>query len=280
MKKVVLLIAVLFISLAGCNRNQEAEKIDRLIDNFLAEKVGNYLSPFLSADHMLFSALALYQENGFDFSFENHISVSAYKDALRALTVDDFAGWNIYNNAFRFFTIARALGADTAFFTDFMLASDFDNLPENSVPLLFMATKDQDLLEIIYSYQPTDTDTAAFHLMALSYDKENVLYQTKVDELMTFMMENLGYGGIESWGTINSCSTAMFVLALMANGINPSSIEYQGRSLIDFLLDYYVGDGFSFEIGGEVDLMFSTPQVFTALIVYRIFHKSGAVSLF
>jgi len=284
MKKVVIfIVVVLFIGLIACNGkddNKQIERIDQLIDSFLNEKVSDYLYPFNRADFMLFRALDLYQEHGFDFSFEEHISVSDYKELLADLTVDDFAGWNPYNNAFRFFSIARSLGADASFFTSFMLASNFDTLPENSVPLLFMATQNQELLELVYSYKPTDADTTAFHLMALSYDKGSDSYQTKVDEFMAFFIDNLGYGGIDGGWGINSCSTAMLVLALIANDINPSIILYEGNSLIDILLAYYVDGGFSFEPDGEVDLMFSTPQVFTALIMYRIFYKVGPLSLF
>jgi hypothetical protein len=95
-----------------------------------------------------------------------------------------------------------------------------------------------------------------------------------VDTYIAYLNENQTPEGIESWGSSNAASTAMVILGLVAQGIHPRSEGFtvEDVDLIEALINYYTEDGFNWLMNSEeVDLMFSTPQAFAALVAYKIY---------
>lgn len=77
-------------------------------------------------------------------------------------------------------------------------------------------------------------------------------------------------GEFSSFGTVNSESTSQVIVALCSLGINPDTDKRfikNGKSLVDILLSYYVGNGFSHTKGSNYNQM-ATEQCFYGLVAY------------
>src|SRR5690606_38091787 len=97
---------------------------------------------------------------------------------------------------------------------------------------------------------------------------------TQVEAMTSYIKENLTEDGVSSWGSANSASTASVIFGLIAHAIDPRSEEYQtvGVDLIEALLTYELNGAFKWTLDQEeADMMFSTPQVFAALVAYKVY---------
>jgi hypothetical protein len=77
-------------------------------------------------------------------------------------------------------------------------------------------------------------------------------------------------------GTENASSISQVILGLIANGIDPTGLDYTKgtNNLISRLLDFGTDTGsFDYVLGDEVteDLAFSTPQAFLVLVTYQVY---------
>jgi len=96
----------------------------------------------------------------------------------------------------------------------------------------------------------------------------------QVEEMTANIQENLSKNGVVTWGSANSASTALVIIGLVAHGIDPRGEDYQtdGVDLVQALLKYEVDGAYKWKLGSsETDMMFSTPQVFAALVAYKIY---------
>lgn len=119
-----------------------------------------------------------------------------------------------------------------------------------------------------------DADYAGMVLNALSPYQEDSEVQLFVDDMLTYIEDHLTSSGVESWGNPNASSTAAVVLGLVASGINPRSQTYttEETDLIEALKLYEVNATFKYLLSDEqADLAFSTPQVFAALVAYKLY---------
>jgi hypothetical protein len=137
-------------------------------------------------------------------------------------------------------------------------------------------TQIQSLLSQISGSSPTymDSDYAGMALLALALYREQSSLELAIEGYLDFIGSNLTTTGISAWGSPNSSSTAAVVLGLVAHGIHPRSEAYQtsGVDLIEALLLYSHDGAFKWTIDAETaDLQFSTPQVFAALVAYKLY---------
>jgi hypothetical protein len=119
-----------------------------------------------------------------------------------------------------------------------------------------------------------DSDYAGMALLALALYREQSSLELAIEGYLDFIGSNLTTTGISAWGSPNSSSTAAVVLGLVAHGIHPRSEAYQtsGVDLIEALLLYSHDGAFKWTIDAETaDLQFSTPQVFAALVAYKLY---------
>jgi hypothetical protein len=137
-------------------------------------------------------------------------------------------------------------------------------------------TQIQSLISQIIASNPTymDSDYAGMALLALASYREQAILEQAIEGYLDFILLNLTSTGITAWGSPNSSSTAAVVLGLVAHGIHPRSEAYQtaGVDLIEALLLYSHDGAFKWTIDAETaDLQFSTPQVFAALVAYKLY---------
>ena len=117
-----------------------------------------------------------------------------------------------------------------------------------------------------------DPDITAMAITSLAkYYNSNEEVKKSVDRGITALtkMQNSS-GEFSSFGTVNSESTSQVIVALCSLGINPDTDKRfikNGKSLVDILLSYYVGNGFSHTKGSNYNQM-ATEQGFYALVAY------------
>jgi len=118
-----------------------------------------------------------------------------------------------------------------------------------------------------------DPDYVGMAMLALAKHKT---HQKTIDILPvfeSFIISNLTEQGISSWGSANASSTATVIIGLIAQGYHPRSevFSVNGTDLIEALLLYYSDGAFKWQASSEsLDLIFSTPQAFAALVVYKL----------
>jgi hypothetical protein len=98
-------------------------------------------------------------------------------------------------------------------------------------------------------------------------------FDTYLSDAYTYLSDALSEDGIISWGNANAASTATIILGLVAQGIDPEDEAYQtnGVGLIEALMAYEADGSFKWKLTDEnPDLMFSTPQAFSALVAYKL----------
>ncbi len=117
-----------------------------------------------------------------------------------------------------------------------------------------------------------DPDITAMAVTSLAkYYNSNEEVKKSVDRGITALtkMQNSS-GEFSSFGTVNSESTSQVIVALCSLGINPDTDKRfikNGKSLVDILLSYYVGNGFSHTKGSNYNQM-ATEQGFYGLVAY------------
>lgn len=123
-------------------------------------------------------------------------------------------------------------------------------------------------------------DSGGITLVALSEYAGDTEVDAMITEFTTWIQnDQLPSGGIETrdmgWGSSeNAASISQVIIGLVANGINPSGVDYSqgGYNLITRLLDFQHPTGsfdWTLTDAMDEDLAFSTPQAFLALVVYQ-----------
>ena len=121
-----------------------------------------------------------------------------------------------------------------------------------------------------------DPDMTAMAIQSLApYYKTNETVKAAVDKALDVLSGlQLGDGGFDSWGTVNSESCDQVIVALTALGIDPttdSRFIKNGLTVLDALAGFYVtGGGFRHTAGGERNGM-ATEQGYYALTAYYRF---------
>jgi len=137
------------------------------------------------------------------------------------------------------------------------------------------STQISDLINILTSTPSfMDADYAGMILLALAPYIDNQLTTQTINDMESFIQTVLTENGVESWGNANSSSTATVILGLVAHGINPRSTTYSTNDvdLIEALLTYELDGAYKWLLADEqADMAFSTPQVFSALVAYKIY---------
>jgi hypothetical protein len=128
-----------------------------------------------------------------------------------------------------------------------------------------------------------DSDYAGMVLLALSnhIDLEGV--EPFINDMILYIKDQQSENGITAWGSANSASTAVVILGLLAQNIDPRSEAFtvQDVDLIEALLTYEVNNAFKWiRTQDTIDLAFSTPQAFAALVAYKIYRDTFVKTAF
>jgi len=128
---------------------------------------------------------------------------------------------------------------------------------------------------------PSEIDITAMALQALSnyrhIEKVNITVEKALEFLKNSQNEN---GGFSSLGSETCESSAQVLTALCMLGIDYNSQEFtkNGKSVLDDILSYYKGKGFSHIKNGEDNLM-ATEQAFYSLVALERF-ENGKQNLY
>ena len=129
-------------------------------------------------------------------------------------------------------------------------------------------------------------DAGGMALTTLSYYSDQTEIQALIDEYAQwisddqlpsggFLTRDMTWGETTYPGTENAATMSQIILGLLANGFDPSGIDYtQGENnLISRILEFQNEDGsFDYLYGDELaDEDFSTPQAFLALVMYHAY---------
>jgi hypothetical protein len=135
--------------------------------------------------------------------------------------------------------------------------------------------KINDLLDMLTALTIDDAEYAGMLMQAFSpYEQDVNSVNTAINLLVPVIQNNLTTSGITSWGSPSSSATAMVVIGLIAKGIDPRGDNFSTGhvDLIEALLLYETDGYFKWQLSSEsADMLFSSPQVFGALVTYKIF---------
>ncbi len=208
--------------------------------------------------------------------------------ALMAIGKDptNFNGYNliekIYNN-----DDMQNQGINAYIFALIALDSGKFNVPENAV-----WTREKLINEILngrtedkgwsYGGDTADPDMTGMGLIALAPYKDRSDVKIAIDQAVNRLsaIQNAD-GGFSSWGTVNSESCSQVIIALCANGIDPTGDKFtkNGKNALDGLLQCQVeGGGFYHTKETGYNTM-GTDQALEALEAYKMF-KEGKGSLY
>jgi hypothetical protein len=128
-----------------------------------------------------------------------------------------------------------------------------------------------------------DSDYAGMVLLALSNSAEAEGVEAFINDMILYIKDQQSENGITAWGSANSASTAVVILGLLAHNLDPRSEQFtvDGIDLIEALLTYEVDHAFKWiRTQDTIDLAFSTPQAFAALVAYKIYRDTFVKTAF
>jgi hypothetical protein len=246
-------------------------EVDRLIELFIDTYVDDYLSNTM-AEHHVAAAIHQLHVKGYDVpALSNWISNPA--SLLARDTISNAMKTTIYETIFSLDQAATKTALQ-----GFTPSNHYE-----SVALLtaYSLIEDSDiiinqLISQVISTFPTymDSDFAGMAMLSIAPYHAVLQVDAAKDSYIDYIQDNLTATGVTAWGNSNSSSTAAVILGLVAFGINPRGEDFQtdGVDLIEALLLYSDEGAFKWTIDSETpDLMFSTPQVFAALVAYKLY---------
>lgn len=240
----------------------------------------------LMIDHLIYTYLDAYVETYISDLAISHYLVAAVSQLVKlgyidALTPPSYQG-NVttIQEAFKTAVFQKAFDldlTDTALAVDGLSSAD-PYAALSHLSALTMLNGDEEkinnLLDMMVNMEVDDAEYAGMLISTLAPYQEQVEVAEAIDILLTMIKNNVTVSGITSWGNPSSSSTAMVVIGLIALGENPRHEAYsaEGVDLIEAMLLYEVDGYFKWLTSSETaDTAFSSPQVFSALITYKIF---------
>ena len=285
MKKLLILLLGLVIMLSGCGPkvDEETKELNRIIDRFIEVYADDYIklgdAPVLHEN--VIAAIKALDDYGMDISLNDYLSKEEVKEYYDELDYTSIAV------AYKAIVISKAFEVTHEKATTYL-----ESLTEVDVDIwsytygiiaLRLANVNSALenallgkINIIREEDFRDADYAGYALIASS---GKTLDRAP---LYTLINDNLTETGVNFYGSANSAATASVILGLIADGKNPISEEYttNGVNLVDALLGFEVDGAFknTFE-ESEVDLGFSTPQAFSAIVSYKLFKEGKSANI-
>lgn len=132
------------------------------------------------------------------------------------------------------------------------------------------------LLDIINRFEPSDTDVdnVSLALAALANYPNYQHYAQNINRFSNYLALKMTPLGIDLHGA-NCISTSNAIIALTSNNLNPRGNMFKARGvdLIEALLKYEQNGAFKWTENSGIDLTFSTPQGWAALVAYKIFRE-------
>jgi len=254
--------------------------VDQLINLFIKNHLSNYIN---DSEVQYYVMLALRQLEIKGYQVPEISSLFQSSPILLR---------NSINNAFKTSITERALGLSLNATYNYLK----DQTPTNSYEALSLLqgliisnasiSEVNTVAEYVMDNDPMfmDSDYAAMAITALSIiNVPSLSYIVDVDKVSAYILEKLEYikenlseNGVESWGNANSATTATVLIALASLGLDPRSEEFttDGKDLVEAILEYEIDGVYKYLLSDtEANFAFSTPQVFAALVIYKIYRN-------
>lgn len=127
----------------------------------------------------------------------------------------------------------------------------------------------------------SDPDMTAMAISALTPYRKDPRIKNSLDKAVDFLSERYKKDkGFKSWGSINSNSSSMVILALSGLGIDSgtdSRFTIDNMTVIDNLMSFKTTDG-RFGYTDKNHNAFATEQAFRGLVAYEKFKRTGIAS--
>ncbi|MDQ7094877.1 DUF1533 domain-containing protein, partial [Desulfosporosinus sp. PR] len=128
----------------------------------------------------------------------------------------------------------------------------------------------------------SDVDITGMTLQAMApYYNTNPDVKTATDKALNWLSKSQrADGGFSSTGTVNSEAISQTIIALCANGIDPTADKFtkNGHTLLDALLAFQQTNGSFSHVSGDGGNDMATEQAYLALAAYDRFVKNNSVS--
>jgi hypothetical protein len=249
-------------------------ELDLKVDAYIYDFIENNISDFISEEFIDYSVLsAVHQLN-----YKGYIDIDLaqyYTYENLELVTEDISTLSI-SDLFRLGIYQSIENIDLTTYFNHLNAQTASNAYELITYLQAYHLNDQtnqNLATTLMDETFVDPDFVGLALLALDKYSDLESFDTYLDSALTYIKSSMTSTGISSWGSANASSTAAIILGLVAQGINPQNEDYQidGLGLVDMLMLYETNGVFKWTIDStEVDLMFSTPQAFAALVAYKL----------
>lgn len=284
MKKILILLFLILLipaGLSGCKKqSEELTTVYEKLDSFDYSAYLSKVDETVTIDYNVFKALELLQKVKYSKKVSDYLTttdITSYLDGLDLSSPSNSFKASVIGSSYSTTFKTKLDNALNGYTETDINAWNYTYtslaLRKENVNSTLKETLDNKLI-VINAADYRDADYAGYALMALSDNK--TIDKTS---LYTLIDESLKSTGIESFGSVNACSTASAVLGLIASGNDPS--DYKGVNLINCLLSFWKADGIYYTLDGTVDTFYSTPQVYAALATYAVYKEKGkAISLF
>ncbi|MBE0700725.1 MAG: hypothetical protein IH571_03465 [Acholeplasmataceae bacterium] len=249
--------------------------VNSLIYAYMDQYFINFVD-FQVSDHHIFAAYAQLWKNGYLSESLNDLQSDAPAPLPNRSTIASTFKTLVIESAYALSIEASQL---------VLLSMNPENHYEaisylNSLTLLEEEITDiNTTVDLILSGLPMfmDADYAGMSLLSLSPYKEQAGVGIFIDDMIAYIKNHQTNEGIESWGSSNSASTAMVVIGLVAQGLNPRSSDFtiEDVDLIEAIMAYEMDGAFKWDMAStSADHAFATPQVVAALVSYKIFRDT------
>lgn len=247
---------------------------DQQVDDYIYSFIETQMDTYITDSALDYNVLsAVYQLNMRNYIDLDVTSLYTYENI--SITQEPFADLSV-GNLMKLAIYMTIEHLDTTPLKDHLFTLDVTNAYELTSylqALSILGETDQDAALSLINHTLEDPDFIGMSYTALYGYEALDGFDTYMTSSYTYIETTLSEDGIVSWGNANASSTAQLILGLVAQGINPQDEAYQTNSigLVEALMAYELNGGFKWMITDEnPDLMFSTPQAFSALVAYKL----------
>lgn len=234
---------------------------DLLVDNIIETLIKD-IDISETIDYLLFASLVHLNKYGYNYidlkQYQYNLEFDTISNSLKSLVYNQILNKEISDN-----NIAEILNLKVNGQWDYPNYLNTLNILGNQEELMTNIA-----LRLIDEELYLDADSISMLIISLSSLNEKDRINEFINDLVRELEDEVGLDGIKGFGGENLASTAQSLIALISIGESSNSLA--GIDLVTSILKYYSDGGFKYQLDGEIDLMFSTPQGLASLIIYKI----------
>jgi len=249
-------------------------ELDKMVDDYIYTFINNQIDTYITSetvDHSVLAAVYQLYSKGYitldPTTLYEYSNLTLSSLELSDLSISDLLKLGVYMSVEDMDMTLYKTHLETVTPTNAYALTSY------LTALNMVDEKNEDFAADLIAESFLDADFVGMSYSAL-YNYQDLLdYQTYQENANLYLESMLSIDGISSWGNANSASTATVIMGLVAQGINPEDEAFSTNDvgLIEALMSYEHNGGFKWLLTDEnADLMFSTPQAFSALVAYKL----------